>query len=345
MRPLACLRSPRTASTRRRPRRSPPACPRPACPPPACPVPAKRQPARVGPAGPGTYLPKRRRCSSPPSVIRRLSGPLSIGTPDAGLLLNPVPFPEGPFWTVRDPSESWGTDETIAFIVTAIEAVEARYPGSPRLVIGDLSHPRGGRLNRHRSHQAGRDADVGFYYRRGDVGSFLARAEEGPRPAAHVGPRPGARHRDGRRSDLRRPLAHLGAVRPRRRRGRGPRLAGRRLRPHEREGHHPARAPAQGPHARPLLQPAGAGARTDRLPGARRDGRGPAAHGEAPRAPGRDARVAGAALRDERLRDPRRERAPDLAPAGRAQLHHPDPPHAAGTRDRSWSRCADCRRR
>jgi penicillin-insensitive murein endopeptidase len=101
-------------------------------------------------------------------------GPLSIGTPDAGLLLNPRPFPEGSFWTVRDPREAWGTDETIGYIVTAIEAVEARYPGSPRLVIGDLSNPKGGRLNRHRSHQAGRDADIGFYYRRGEVDTFLA---------------------------------------------------------------------------------------------------------------------------------------------------------------------------
>jgi penicillin-insensitive murein endopeptidase len=100
-------------------------------------------------------------------------GPLSIGTPDSGLLLNPVPFPEGPLWKVCDPSESWGTDETIAFVVTAIEAVEARHPGSPRVVIGDLSHPGGGRLNRHRSHQVGRDADIGFYYRRGEAGSFL----------------------------------------------------------------------------------------------------------------------------------------------------------------------------
>jgi len=104
----------------------------------------------------------------------RALGPLSIGTPDAGLLLNPVPFPSGSFWTLRDPDESWGTDETIDAIVTAIEAVEARYPGSPRLVIGDLSHPVGGRLNRHRSHQTGRDADIGFYYQRGEVGSFLA---------------------------------------------------------------------------------------------------------------------------------------------------------------------------
>ncbi|HXK11402.1 MAG TPA: penicillin-insensitive murein endopeptidase [Vicinamibacteria bacterium] len=100
-------------------------------------------------------------------------GPLSIGSPDAGLLLNPVPFPPGPFWTVRDPSEAWATDETIDSIVTAIEAVEARYPGSPRVVIGALSHPDGGRLFRHLSHQAGRDADIGFYYRRGEVDSFL----------------------------------------------------------------------------------------------------------------------------------------------------------------------------
>jgi len=101
-------------------------------------------------------------------------GPLSIGTPDSGLLLNPLPFAPGPFWTVRDPSEAWGTQETIDSIVTAIEAVEGRYPGSPRLVIGDLSNPKGGRLNRHRSHQAGRDADIGFYFRRGEADSFLA---------------------------------------------------------------------------------------------------------------------------------------------------------------------------
>jgi penicillin-insensitive murein endopeptidase len=41
-------------------------------------------------------------------------------------------------------------------------------------VIGDLSNPSGGRLKRHKSHQAGRDVDIGFYYRRGETGSFLA---------------------------------------------------------------------------------------------------------------------------------------------------------------------------
>jgi murein endopeptidase len=104
----------------------------------------------------------------------RALGPLSIGTPDAGLLLNPVLFPEGSYWTLRERDESWATDETIDFIVNAIEAVEARYPGSPRLVIGDLSNPRGGRIDRHRSHQTGRDADLGLYYRSAEPTTFRA---------------------------------------------------------------------------------------------------------------------------------------------------------------------------
>jgi penicillin-insensitive murein endopeptidase len=109
----------------------------------------------------------------------RALGPLSIGTPDSGLLLNPAPFPEGAYWRLREPEDSWATDETIDFVVTAIEAVEARYPGSPRLVIGDISNPRGGRLDRHRSHQTGRDADIGFYYRDGEAETFrAARARE-----------------------------------------------------------------------------------------------------------------------------------------------------------------------
>lgn len=99
-------------------------------------------------------------------------GPLSIGTPDAGLLVNPRPMPEGPLWTIRNPSESYGTAETLDFIAAAVHAVESRYPGSPRVVIGDISNPKGGRLNRHRSHQAGRDVDIGFYYERGEVDDF-----------------------------------------------------------------------------------------------------------------------------------------------------------------------------
>ena len=83
-----------------------------------------------------------------------------------------MPMPSGPYWKVRNPLEAFGTAETIGYLVTAIEAVEARFPGSPRVVVGDLSRPDGGRLNRHRSHQAGRDVDLGFYYARGEARDF-----------------------------------------------------------------------------------------------------------------------------------------------------------------------------
>jgi murein endopeptidase len=110
-------------------------------------------------------------------------GPLSIGTPDAGLLVNPQPMPEGPLWTIRNPVETWGTQETIDFVAAAIEAVHTRFPDSPRVVIGDISRPDGGRLNRHKSHQAGRDVDIGFYYDSGDAGDFrTVRARAGSAP-------------------------------------------------------------------------------------------------------------------------------------------------------------------
>ncbi len=51
--------------------------------------------------------------------------------------------------------------------------VERRLPGSPRVVIGDLSRTEGGRLNRHRSHQSGRDVDLGFYFLGGEPLTFV----------------------------------------------------------------------------------------------------------------------------------------------------------------------------
>jgi murein endopeptidase len=144
--------------------------------------PGEAAPAAVSPAtsAPGTSS----GVSMPPATAGRDSllalardevealGPLSLGSPDAGLLVNPLPMPEGPLWTIRNPAESYGTSETIGFVAAAIAAVERRHPGSPRLVIGDISRPDGGRLNRHRSHQAGRDVDLGFYYLRGECGEF-----------------------------------------------------------------------------------------------------------------------------------------------------------------------------
>jgi penicillin-insensitive murein endopeptidase len=102
----------------------------------------------------------------------RALGPLSIGSPNGGLLFNPQPMPQGERWTIRNPDETWGTTETIGFVIRAMETVEKQFPGSPRLVIGDISRPDGGRLNWHASHQVGRDVDIGFYHR-SEVEDFL----------------------------------------------------------------------------------------------------------------------------------------------------------------------------
>jgi hypothetical protein len=106
-----------------------------------------------------------------PETLRRLVATdphalasLSIGRPDAGALLNAVPVPENPLWRVLDPRRAWASEETVAFLAAAIEKVEQRYPGSPPLVIGDVSVLQGGRLGRHRSHESGRDADIGWYF-------------------------------------------------------------------------------------------------------------------------------------------------------------------------------------
>lgn len=102
----------------------------------------------------------------------RALGPLSIGSPNGGLLFNAQPMPEGELWNIRNPDETWATTETIGFVVRAIETVAKQFPGSPRVVIGDISRRDGGRLNWHASHQVGRDVDIGFYHR-SEVEDFL----------------------------------------------------------------------------------------------------------------------------------------------------------------------------
>ncbi|MCZ7680519.1 MAG: penicillin-insensitive murein endopeptidase [Sandaracinaceae bacterium] len=56
----------------------------------------------------------------------------------------------------------YGTRELVEVIRHGAAEVARAHPG-PRLVVGDLSAERGGRLSPHRSHRSGRDADLGFY--------------------------------------------------------------------------------------------------------------------------------------------------------------------------------------
>jgi LysM repeat protein/murein endopeptidase len=97
-------------------------------------------------------------------------GSMSIGLANAGRLINGVQFPKnGGNWSVVDPQETWGTRETVTALMAAITEVSERLPNSPPLRVNDISKKDGGWHRPHRSHQNGRDVDLGFYYPNGET--------------------------------------------------------------------------------------------------------------------------------------------------------------------------------
>jgi murein endopeptidase len=97
---------------------------------------------------------------------RSILGPISVGFTDAGRLINGEHFPAtgGP-WTLVVPENSYGTHETVDFLTTAFRAVDEQFPGGPPGRLNHISGKEGGYLRPHHSHQSGRDADIGFYYK------------------------------------------------------------------------------------------------------------------------------------------------------------------------------------
>lgn len=93
-------------------------------------------------------------------------GSISIGVTEAGRVINAVQMPPGDAWAIADKEHAWGTQETIDFLRTVADDVHNAYPLT-QLRIGHIGAERGGWLRPHRSHQAGRDVDLGFFYRAG----------------------------------------------------------------------------------------------------------------------------------------------------------------------------------
>ncbi len=90
----------------------------------------------------------------------------SFGRPQNGYLVSGRHMPSNPAaYYLRRPERAWGADHTVDQLVRAIHAVRRRFPRVHPLAIGDLSTRHGGRLSMHGSHQSGRDADIGFYFR------------------------------------------------------------------------------------------------------------------------------------------------------------------------------------
>jgi penicillin-insensitive murein endopeptidase len=91
-------------------------------------------------------------------------GSLSLGRPNAGALFNGVRMPDGPGWEVVDPGRSYATSETVAYLERAFAKLRTDFPDAPQVFVGHLSRERGGALGPHRSHQSGRDVDLGYIH-------------------------------------------------------------------------------------------------------------------------------------------------------------------------------------
>jgi len=88
----------------------------------------------------------------------------SVGRANDGRLVNGEQLPPHRAYTIRDPDRAWGTNETITFIIDGFDHMSRVYGRNlPRVRVHDLSLESGGRMRGHRSHQSGRDADIGYY--------------------------------------------------------------------------------------------------------------------------------------------------------------------------------------
>lgn len=91
-------------------------------------------------------------------------GSMAVGFVHSGRLVNAKRFPQGPDWLVVSPEVAWATEETVNYLADAIREVRAQFPNAPPLRVNGMSNKDGGYLRPHKSHQNGRDVDVGFYY-------------------------------------------------------------------------------------------------------------------------------------------------------------------------------------
>ena len=115
---------------------------------------------------------RRRR----PAIAWRTS--TALGSHTAGRLVRGVRLPaEGEHFTTWDPVRKrtpnrwwrrYATDDVVRVLLSVTDRFAAAHPRAPRVLIGDLSRPRGGDFGRrfgplgHVSHQNGLDADVYF---------------------------------------------------------------------------------------------------------------------------------------------------------------------------------------
>ena len=93
--------------------------------------------------------------------------PSGEGSERAGVLKNGAPLPPSPYYELKRPWLNFGSAATVQSVQQMAERYWEQSAGH-RLLLGDLSRPDGGPLTGHRSHQQGRDIDIGIPLRKGE---------------------------------------------------------------------------------------------------------------------------------------------------------------------------------
>jgi penicillin-insensitive murein endopeptidase len=126
---------------------------------------------------------------------------LSIGSPNEGRLDGGARLNEAPYIRVvpfyAESNARWGLPSLVGLLDRAARRVAKQFPDAV-LSVGDLSRKRGGELDRHHSHESGRDADVGFYLRNAAKKPLLANQFVAFAPSGTAKGLPGAFFDDAR---------------------------------------------------------------------------------------------------------------------------------------------------
>lgn len=88
----------------------------------------------------------------------------SIGLPWRGRLQSAARLGYGEGYVLRRPHRTYGTRTTVAHVESALAELRHKFPRLHTLAVGDLSAASGGRISEHRSHQSGRDIDLGLCF-------------------------------------------------------------------------------------------------------------------------------------------------------------------------------------
>jgi penicillin-insensitive murein endopeptidase len=97
---------------------------------------------------------------------QRVAPGTSIGSPTDGHLVGGAHLASSPYLRIYPVYASsdvrWGVEPLVGLIDRAAKSVHKQVPDAI-LSVGHLSKAGGGELDRHASHESGRDADIGFY--------------------------------------------------------------------------------------------------------------------------------------------------------------------------------------